>query len=473
MRPFAVRLLREYRMRHQYADRFDFRANLMDWDYQFRVKPHVGIIHAKHFKQWRDTGVAFEFGDATYTNPNRSLASYAEGREKGQSRLRRGFWGDILVGPYHAVGTAAYTGAAAVKGAALSQVGFVPAVKKAPQRTVYPDGISSSEAAGLAGGLFQILNRHSGSEQRRHTAVELAVFNTLSWLHEMETGQVYAMTAAHGVYSGLGTSPTAPGRPSAAAAAEGAASSEGSAGSVISEPAQAVRRARCIADSTKGVSVLPASSADVEVTLGKVASNPGHVLAGAVDVLVLGSRSVHHLKGADGSEELPTPPALLSLLAPGAVVVAETARNVPALTKEQEGEFTRRVLGMGARAGLTFVGPGRALVGDTYAAGSIVAAEPAGASEAPPKAKADAARPGPGAAYAYVAGEIEGHDAKRGDNPPAEHLVFQYDVEAAPEVRKHWARLQAAAPGQGGNAAPAAETTPAPQAGASESKATK
>lgn len=42
------------------------------------VKPVASIIHYKQYRDWRRSGVAFEFGDQTYTNPNRTMASYAE-----------------------------------------------------------------------------------------------------------------------------------------------------------------------------------------------------------------------------------------------------------------------------------------------------------------------------------------------------------------------------------------------------------
>lgn len=42
------------------------------------IKPVASIIHYKQFRDWRRSGVAFEFGDQTYTNPNRTMASYAE-----------------------------------------------------------------------------------------------------------------------------------------------------------------------------------------------------------------------------------------------------------------------------------------------------------------------------------------------------------------------------------------------------------
>lgn len=166
--PYDTEKLRDQRCRHLYAERYDFRRNLIDWDYQSRVKPHAGNIHFTHFREWRLSGIAFEFGDQTYRLPNRSLASYAEARERGRSTLRRGFWTDIINSPYHALGTAAY-----------------PSNKHAE-------------------GLFQVHSRGTGTEQWRHTAVETTVYNLLAFMHEVETGEPYEMSTAHEIYSGLG-----------------------------------------------------------------------------------------------------------------------------------------------------------------------------------------------------------------------------------------------------------------------------
>jgi dynein assembly factor 3 len=42
--PFDIEKLRDHRMRHHFADRYDFRRNAVDWDYQFGIRlmaPHV------------------------------------------------------------------------------------------------------------------------------------------------------------------------------------------------------------------------------------------------------------------------------------------------------------------------------------------------------------------------------------------------------------------------------------------------
>jgi dynein assembly factor 3 len=74
----AVDTFWDHRVRHHYGERFDFRKNLIDWDYQEHVRPACGWIHPVLFRDWRTKGLAFEFGDETYTQPNRTLSSYTE-----------------------------------------------------------------------------------------------------------------------------------------------------------------------------------------------------------------------------------------------------------------------------------------------------------------------------------------------------------------------------------------------------------
>ena len=57
------------------------RRNVHDWDYHMRLAPAgADVVHFRHFREWRDSGVAFEFRDATYPAPNRSMASYVRGQ---------------------------------------------------------------------------------------------------------------------------------------------------------------------------------------------------------------------------------------------------------------------------------------------------------------------------------------------------------------------------------------------------------
>lgn len=41
------------------------------------IKPVASIVHYKQYRDWRLSGIAFEFGDQTYTQPNRTMSTYA------------------------------------------------------------------------------------------------------------------------------------------------------------------------------------------------------------------------------------------------------------------------------------------------------------------------------------------------------------------------------------------------------------
>jgi len=100
--PFNIDEYRDTRLRRYYEDRYDFRANLIDWDLSMKICnwENGSIIHKAWFKRWRNRGLAFEFRDVKYTEPNRSLCSMTEGKQKGVSVRKRGYWGDIVHSPY-------------------------------------------------------------------------------------------------------------------------------------------------------------------------------------------------------------------------------------------------------------------------------------------------------------------------------------------------------------------------------------
>jgi len=152
--PFDVEALREQRCRGYYRERFDFRKNQMDYDYQTHIKQRAGIINWFHYKEFGHTGVAFETRLASYNISNRTLASYTEATDssKGTTVQVRGFWGDIINSPYHAFCT-------------------------------------STDAQDRPR-LFKI----SGS-QYRHTECDVAEFNVTAYLSEMETGEKYHLPA--------------------------------------------------------------------------------------------------------------------------------------------------------------------------------------------------------------------------------------------------------------------------------------
>ena len=75
-------------------ERYDNRKSLGDWDYQYCIRASASIIHIKLYREWRNSGIAFEFGDQTYDNGNRTLASYVEGKLK--DGLEKGHHKEVL-----------------------------------------------------------------------------------------------------------------------------------------------------------------------------------------------------------------------------------------------------------------------------------------------------------------------------------------------------------------------------------------
>ncbi|XP_026953256.1 dynein axonemal assembly factor 3 isoform X5 [Sagmatias obliquidens] len=63
------------------------------------------VIHTSEFRRWRETGVAFELRDSSaYHVPNRTLASGRLLSHRGERVAARGYWGDIVTGPFVAFG---------------------------------------------------------------------------------------------------------------------------------------------------------------------------------------------------------------------------------------------------------------------------------------------------------------------------------------------------------------------------------
>lgn len=147
---------RDYRMRHFYGERYDFRKNIIDWDYQNYVKPIASIIHPKLFQKWRMDGIAYEFGDCQYKIPNITCATHTKGRDKAKGCVKDvlGYWLDILISPYISFG-----------------------VQVDNTRTTKKD--FSSE-------LLQVLNKGTGAEQQRHHCVEVAMYNLMSFMWRIQ-----------------------------------------------------------------------------------------------------------------------------------------------------------------------------------------------------------------------------------------------------------------------------------------------
>ncbi len=57
---------RDQKLRYLYKERYDYRSNLIDWDYNMLLTQAAPIIHYYHYKEWRLIGLAFEQRFSTY-----------------------------------------------------------------------------------------------------------------------------------------------------------------------------------------------------------------------------------------------------------------------------------------------------------------------------------------------------------------------------------------------------------------------
>lgn len=91
---FNMEELRDRRLRHHYKERYDYRNNLIDFDYTWNFKNVAPNVRSREYLDWRNKGVAFEIRSATYIKANRTMASYVDGEKSSlgassQRRLRR------------------------------------------------------------------------------------------------------------------------------------------------------------------------------------------------------------------------------------------------------------------------------------------------------------------------------------------------------------------------------------------------
>lgn len=102
---FEVSTYWDLRQRQYLGVRYDTRTNVYDWDYNMKlVQRDADIINIHEYKLWRNSGVAFEVREGDYDVPNKTMASGLILTQGGDKHARRGYWGDILVSPYIAIG---------------------------------------------------------------------------------------------------------------------------------------------------------------------------------------------------------------------------------------------------------------------------------------------------------------------------------------------------------------------------------
>ncbi|XP_026953253.1 dynein axonemal assembly factor 3 isoform X2 [Sagmatias obliquidens] len=103
---FPMSRLWDSRLRHYLGSRYDARRGVSDWDLHMKLHDRgARVIHTSEFRRWRETGVAFELRDSSaYHVPNRTLASGRLLSHRGERVAARGYWGDIVTGPFVAFG---------------------------------------------------------------------------------------------------------------------------------------------------------------------------------------------------------------------------------------------------------------------------------------------------------------------------------------------------------------------------------
>ena len=57
--PLDMDKLRDNKLRYLYKERYDYRSNLIDWDYNMLLLECAPVVHFYHYKEWRLTGLAF------------------------------------------------------------------------------------------------------------------------------------------------------------------------------------------------------------------------------------------------------------------------------------------------------------------------------------------------------------------------------------------------------------------------------
>lgn len=106
---FDMGTLFDHRLRGYLADRYDTRLPAFDWDWHYSLLPSASIIHVRMYKDWREKGIAFEFGDQVYSEGNKTMMSFIEGMmkkgaDKGLKKEIKGYWGDIVCSPFFSFG---------------------------------------------------------------------------------------------------------------------------------------------------------------------------------------------------------------------------------------------------------------------------------------------------------------------------------------------------------------------------------
>eukprot|EP00770_Monocercomonoides_exilis_P007316 MONOS_7279.1-p1 / transcript=MONOS_7279.1 / gene=MONOS_7279 / organism=Monocercomonoides_exilis_PA203 / gene_product=dynein assembly factor 3, axonemal isoform 4 / transcript_product=dynein assembly factor 3, axonemal isoform 4 / location=Mono_scaffold00246:6640-7858(-) / protein_length=374 / sequence_SO=supercontig / SO=protein_coding / is_pseudo=false len=93
------------RLREYYRERYDHRRNLVDWDIHMKLHDlGATIIHDTEFQRWRNEGIAFPMREGGHIKPNLTIITTLKGSVRGTAVNSRGYWGDIVNGPFFGYG---------------------------------------------------------------------------------------------------------------------------------------------------------------------------------------------------------------------------------------------------------------------------------------------------------------------------------------------------------------------------------
>eukprot|EP01063_Lacrimia_lanifica_P014367 TRINITY_DN20980_c0_g1_i1.p1 TRINITY_DN20980_c0_g1~~TRINITY_DN20980_c0_g1_i1.p1 ORF type:complete len:508 (+),score=235.78 TRINITY_DN20980_c0_g1_i1:84-1607(+) len=104
---FNVDVQWDNRVREDVGDRYDSKANMMDWDFNNGIMHHTAHLRWPEYKDWRHTGIGYDWGRVNprraakyeYKNVNKSLAVFAD-----RKRSKGAYVGDVRCGPYFTFG---------------------------------------------------------------------------------------------------------------------------------------------------------------------------------------------------------------------------------------------------------------------------------------------------------------------------------------------------------------------------------
>uniref|UniRef100_H2YJB6 Dynein assembly factor 3 C-terminal domain-containing protein n=1 Tax=Ciona savignyi TaxID=51511 RepID=H2YJB6_CIOSA len=105
-RYFNISTVWDNRLRQYLGTRYDTRKGAFDWDLSMKLHDlGAKVITKSEYFRWRENGVAFEAREGIYDQPNKSMATGIHLKRRDGERVPcRGYWGDMVTGPYIAFG---------------------------------------------------------------------------------------------------------------------------------------------------------------------------------------------------------------------------------------------------------------------------------------------------------------------------------------------------------------------------------